>query len=77
MNNPDGKVETKEERFKRLASSRTQKILNALRLLGNCSNKVVYSYAEEDVRKIFFAIEDELKRVKMMFQQPKNNKFNL
>lgn len=71
------KFETKEEKFKRLASSRTQRILENLRLLGNCSNKALYSYIEKDIRKIFEAIEDEVKRVKSMFSQPKNKEFKL
>lgn len=69
--------ETKEERFKRIASARTQKILDALRLLGNCANKNIYSYSEEDVAKIFRAIEKELRRIKMLFDGTRNNKFSL
>ena len=44
--------ETKEERFKRVASRRVQEILNKLRLLGNCSERANYSYNEEQIRKI-------------------------
>ncbi len=38
--------ETPEERFKRLVSKRTNKILKAINVLGNCSNRQVYSYTE-------------------------------
>jgi len=61
------RVETKEERFKRIATARTRRILDGLRLLGNCANTSYYSYTEEDVKKIFTAIEKELKRVKTLF----------
>ena len=60
--------ETKEQKFKRIASRRTQRILNDLRLLGNCSRKRTYSYTKEDVRKIFTTIERELRRVKSLFE---------
>jgi hypothetical protein len=52
---PEG--ETKEQRFRRLANYRTNSILNELRKLGNLSNKRVYEYADEDVERIFDAIE--------------------
>ena len=66
--------ETKGERFKRLATARTQRILNDLRLLGNCSNKISYEYSEADVRKIFLAIEDAVKDTKALFRVKKNGK---
>ena len=71
------KNESKEERFKRVASLRTQKILNDLRLLGNCANKTIYSYGQEDISKIFGTIDKELRRVKGLFNKPNNNMFSL
>jgi len=69
----------KEERFKKIAGRRVQEILNKLRLLGNCANRANYSYTEEQVKKIFNAIDDEWKRVKIAFNQGKNKnkEFNL
>lgn len=64
--------ETKEERFKRIAEARTLRTLNDLRLLGNCANNGVYSYTEQDINKIFSALDRELKRVKGLFDKPKN-----
>lgn len=69
--------ESKEERFKRVASLRTQKILNDLRLLGNCANKAIYSYSQEDTSKIFSTIDKELRRIKGLFNRPNNNMFSL
>ena len=63
--------ETKEEKFKRIATARTLRVLNDLRLLGNCANTSIYSYTQKDVNKIFSAIEKELKRVKALFNKPK------
>lgn len=46
--------ETKRQKFVRLAESRTNKIIDMLQLLGNCSNSSAYDYTQEDVDKIFF-----------------------
>lgn len=59
--------ETKRERFVRLAEARTNKILDMMKLLGNCSSKSNYEYTEEDVRKIFGAIEREMKNARAKF----------
>ena len=60
-------TETKRERFVRIAEARTNKILEMMRLLGNCSSKNNYEYTEEDIRKIFGALERELKNTKSKF----------
>lgn len=70
--------ETKVDRFKRVASRRTQKVLDAMRKLGNCSNKGIYNYNDDDVTKIFHVIEQEFKRIKILFTtKSKNNSFSL
>ena len=60
-------MEEKKERFVRLAEKRTNRILEQLRLLGNCSNKNNYSYTDEEVKKIFSVIESELKDTRAKF----------
>ncbi|MEO0010165.1 MAG: hypothetical protein ABIK22_01690 [candidate division WOR-3 bacterium] len=77
MDNINYTGETKEQRFKRVASRRTQKVLEALRILGNCANRAEYEYTEEDVRKIFSAIEKQLADVKARFRTPGRLKFEL
>ncbi len=71
--------EEKEERFKRIASRRVKEILEKMRLLGNCSNKNNYFYTEEQVNKIFRAIDEEWKNVKSEFNKgkSKSKEFNL
>lgn len=59
--------ETKRERFVRVAEARTNKILDMVKLLGNCSSKSNYEYTEEDVRKIFGAIDREIKIARAKF----------
>ncbi len=65
--------ETKREKFKRIATSRTLRILNDIRLLGNCSNVGAYTYSDEDVTKILSTIEKELKRIRIQFDKPKRD----
>jgi len=71
--------ETKRERFVRLAEARTNKILEMMRLLGNCSSKSNYEYSDEDIKKIFNALERELKNTKNRFLgiDTKEEKFTL
>lgn len=73
------KNETPNEKFKRIASNRTQKIIDMIRLLGNCGNGYVYDYSKEEVDKIFSAIEAELKDARKKFDSSpkKNDKFTL
>ena len=60
-------METKRDRFVRLAEARTNKIISMIRLLGNCANKSNYDYSDADAQKIFAAIEKELKSTKAKF----------
>ena len=70
--------ETKEQRFKRIASKRTEKLLDALRKLGNCSNRGIYNYSDRDITKVFSAVDSELKRIKLLFStKARSNKFTL
>jgi len=71
MVKPKVERETKNAKFKRIASGRTSRILEDIRLLGNCANTSNYTYTEVDVVKIFSAIEKELKRTKSLFNKPK------
>ncbi len=69
--------ENKRERFLRLASHRTQDVLNRLRVLGNCANHSVYEYSKDDIDKIFSALKDQLKTVEAKFHFPKHKEFKL
>ena len=69
-----GKQETKREKFVRLAEARTNKIIDMIQLLGNCSNTNVYDYTSEDIDKIFSAIETELKETKKKFVKTETKK---
>jgi len=71
--------ETKRERFIRIAEARTNKILDTLRLLSNCSNKSNYEYDDEDIKQIFGAIDKEVKETKNAFLglESKQERFSL
>ena len=72
-------METKRDRFIRLAEARTNKIIDMVRLLGNCSNKAVYDYDDADIQKIFNALDREMKnaRAKFSVEDSENKKFKL
>jgi hypothetical protein len=69
--------QSKQDRFKRVAVARTNKIIKLVDLLGNCSNQNVYSYSDEEVRKIFQEIEKRLKKAKSKFDLKQKKDFQL
>jgi hypothetical protein len=69
--------ETKRERFVRLANKRINEVLEKLRILGGCANRRMYEYTEQDIKKMFKAIEDEIKRVRGLFAEEKKTEFRL
>lgn len=74
------KKESKREKFVRIAEARTNKILNMVDLLGNCSNPSIYEYSQSDVNQIFSAIENAIKDAKKKFSAQdtkKTTKFSL
>ena len=66
-------TESKREKFVRLAEARTNKIIDMLKLLGNCSNSNIYEYTKADVDKIFSAIEAAVKSAKQGYLIKTNN----
>ena len=69
--------ESKRQRFRRLASRRTNDVLERLRILGNLSNRSFYDYEDEDVMIMFTAIEEQLRAVKAKFISVRRRKFKL
>ncbi len=65
------------ERFKRLATQRTNSVLQRLKVLGNCSNRSAYDYTEDEVNKIFSEIDRRVRETKAKFHFPKNKEFKL
>jgi len=77
MRKPANKNETPKERFKRLATLRTNAAIDRLRILGNLSNRQLYDYTEEDIDKIFAAINKQMKDTRAKFLGRKKELFRL
>lgn len=69
--------ESKRERFRRLATARTNAVLDKLRLLGNLSSTINYEYTEEEINKIFNTIESQLRVIKARFMGRHKKEFKL
>lgn len=61
--------ESKDEKFRRLAEARVNKILHLFRLLGNLSWTENYAYSREQVEQIFTTLQLELVKTKLRFLQ--------
>ncbi len=71
--------EDKGDRFKRLAEKRTIKVLNEIRVLSNLSNKGLYEYTPDQVRKIFGTIKESIANAEARFKgvQRRGTEFKL
>lgn len=69
----------KQENFRRIAEARTNKIIEAITLLGNLSNTSYYEYTPQQVDSMFEAIQEELDTQKQRFseKEAKKKKFRL
>ena len=56
------------EKFVRLANRRVNAAIKAIHLVGNLSNRSNYDYTEDDVRKIFAALNRELRQCRKRFE---------
>jgi len=70
-------LETRRDRFKRLAEKRTQQVVKAMEILGHCGNKHSYAYTEDETQKVFAAIEKKLYETKQKFKSPSDENFKL
>jgi hypothetical protein len=63
-------VETKHDKFKRLATPRVTNALKKIELIGNLSSSG-YEYTPEEVEKIFTALQQTLDSTKARFSKGK------
>lgn len=54
-------------KFVQLAEARVNRAIKDLQLIGNLSNRSAYQYDEDDVRKMFRALQRELEISKARF----------
>ena len=55
-------------KFVKLASARVSKTLKDIQLIGNLANRSNYDYTDEDIAKIFKAINDEIAACRKRFE---------
>lgn len=65
---------TRRQRFENVAAKRTQKIMDSIESLSNCSNRTNYEYAEADVKKMFKALRESINNCEAMFQNELNKR---
>lgn len=71
-------MESKEDKFKRLANARVNNAIKQLDLIGNLSNSSSYDYTDDEVRKIMSTLNQKVKEVSFKFQESlKKEKFKL
>ena len=71
-------MESKRDRFVRLAEKRTENVLNGIRLLSNLANTSNYDYTEADVNKIVKALKSAISDLEHTFSSSnKNTNFKL
>ena len=60
-------METKNEKFARLASARTQAILEQIRVFNHLSNTSNYEYDAVQVQELFKILEKNIRSSKRLF----------
>ncbi len=71
------KGENKKERFKRVAEKRIQNILKGLKSLSQCANTRIYEWDNEQLKRIWKAIDQELAACRESFDNPDAGVFKL
>jgi hypothetical protein len=59
--------EDDRQKFVQLATSRVSRALKDIQLIGNLANRSNYDYTDEDVGKIFKALNEEIAACKKRF----------
>ncbi len=57
----------KRKKFVELAEARVTRAITQIRLIGNLSNRSAYEFNDDDVRKIFKALQKEIDTAKSRF----------
>lgn len=70
-------MESKNEKFKRLANKRVPSALEKLELVKNLSNTNNYEYSKEEVDEIIKALNKSVIEIKNSFNEKKTPKFKI
>lgn len=66
----------KRDKFHELAEKRVSNALKQIQLIGNLANTRAYEYEEEEVKKIFKSLKEELNLAEAKFKaKGRNNNF--
>jgi hypothetical protein len=65
--------ESKNDKFKRLATKRVNSLLKTIRLVSNLSNKSNYDFSEQDANKIIRTISSSFEELKSKFKSKPND----
>lgn len=66
----------KKKKFRELAEKRVSNALKQIQLIGNLANTRAYEYEEEEVRKIFKSLKEEISIAETKFKSKgRNNDF--
>lgn len=76
-NKGSGQNESKAQRFNRVAEKRVENVLKSLRGLSQCSNKRMYEWNDEQLTKIWDAINLELQSCKDSYTETQPEEFKL
>ncbi len=70
--------ESKEEKFKRIATKRVRNAIRMIELIGKLSSSA-YKYSQEEAEKIFSSLQQTLDNTKALFSPKKSEekKFEL
>ena len=74
------KKKEKREKFVRLAEGRTRLALDAIRKIGNLSNRRAYEYEASDIKKVIKALREATTEIERKFSSSSDdgaNKFKL
>ena len=69
-------VNEKQAKFRELAEKRVNNAIKNIQLIGNLSNTSAYLYTEEEVKKIFKTLKEEINVAEAKFKSKgRNNNF--
>jgi hypothetical protein len=62
----------KRQKFRVIAERRTNKALDAIKRIGNLSNRQIYEFEDTEIKKIMRALRDAVSIAEGRFGSPKN-----
>ena len=71
------KFTSKRERFLVMAVARTNAVLRRIKILSNCANRNLYDFQNEEIEKIFDAIDQQVREARLRFKGKKKEEFKL